>query len=312
MPFPNGSGYRLNGGSGNDTVFGGKGAGVLLGGAGDDRLSAMNGRSQIDGGTGNDTLFLTGTYSDDGVGRARIDGGGGFDSLSLQLSSGSRAFIADFSQHKAVLADDAVVIDCEAVQFSSGSGDDHLFASNSMRGVNELRGNSGDDMLRASGAAAILDGGWGDDLLRGAAGGDVLNGGQGRDRLTGGSGGDVIDGGAGTDFLSGGFGEDLFVFASPWEAGLTLRTADVVTDFRQSQNDRLDLSGFRFAVSGHGPLTFAGDAAFSMRAGEIRFTQNEERGRTVVQFDRDGDAGADGFIVLQGLISLTGDDLILA
>jgi Ca2+-binding RTX toxin-like protein len=50
----------LDGGAGNDTVFGGGGPDVLLGGTGNDLLHAGNGRDLLIGGDGKDALFGNG------------------------------------------------------------------------------------------------------------------------------------------------------------------------------------------------------------------------------------------------------------
>jgi Ca2+-binding RTX toxin-like protein len=75
--------------------------------------------------------------------------------------------------------------------------------------------------------------------LRGEDGDDTLRAGLGDDRLFGGNGNDRLNGGAGDDTLSGGKGNDVFVFARA-------NGDDVVTDFANNA-DRLDLSAFRFA-----------------------------------------------------------------
>jgi T1SS-143 domain-containing protein len=58
----------------------------------------------------------------------------------------------------------------------------------------------------------------------------VLAGGAGSDYLNGTSAADTMSGGAGPDFMTGAAGADQFVFA-PGDSGVTLATADTITDF---------------------------------------------------------------------------------
>jgi Ca2+-binding RTX toxin-like protein len=52
---------------GNDTIFGGDGDDRIDGGAGDDRLDGGPGNNRIDGGPGNDTAVFAGNYADYGL-----------------------------------------------------------------------------------------------------------------------------------------------------------------------------------------------------------------------------------------------------
>ncbi|OOV94603.1 retention module-containing protein [Pseudomonas sp. MF4836] len=76
----------------------------------------------------------------------------------------------------------------------------------------------------------------GADTLIGNAGDDILFGQGGNDKLYGGAGNDILVGGKGDDILSGGAGADTFV----WLKGDTGN--DVITDFKHSEGDKLDLS----------------------------------------------------------------------
>ena len=65
-----------------------------------------------------------------------------------------------------------------------------------------------------------------------------LYGGLGHDHLFGGKGDDILDGGTGRDTLDGGTGIDTFTLRRG-DGGLTLETADVITDFE----DGVDVLG---------------------------------------------------------------------
>ncbi|CAH6635673.1 peroxidase family protein [Pseudocitrobacter vendiensis] len=94
----------LNGGAGNDTLEGGDGADILKGGAGHDNLTGGAGNDRLEGGLGAD--IMTGGAGDDtfvfskGFGRDRITSGfdshpsGGQDHLDLSLSGISVANFA--------------------------------------------------------------------------------------------------------------------------------------------------------------------------------------------------------------------------
>jgi len=88
-------------------------------------------------------------------------------------------------------------------------------------------------MANASNIYGTKDGG---DTLIGNAGDDILFGQGGDDKLYGGAGNDILIGGKGNDTLTGGAGADTFV----WLKGDTGN--DVITDFKHSEGDKLDLS----------------------------------------------------------------------
>ena len=96
-------------------------------------------------------------------------------------------------------------------------------------------GSAKDDKLNGTKANDNLSGLGGDDTLSGNAGDDWLFGGGGNDALNGGAGNDWLFGGIGNDSLSGGAGADLFVFNA---LGFG---RDVITDFRASEGDKVDL-----------------------------------------------------------------------
>jgi Ca2+-binding RTX toxin-like protein len=68
-----------------------------------------------------------------------------------------------------------------------------------------INGLAGDDVIEASGLAAVIqfaaNGGDDDDILVGSDGNDVLSGGAGDDVLEGGPGTDVLDGGPGNNVI---------------------------------------------------------------------------------------------------------------
>lgn len=164
------------GGPGNDVLLGGKGLDRLKGGSGDDVVIAGRGVDRLAGGADSDRL-VGGRGNDD------LDGGEGVD-------------IADYSQASAAVAANL------AAGTATGDGSD------SLAGIENLRGSAFGDVLIGDAGPNRLLGGGGDDSLSGGDGDDYLSGGDGDDDLTGGNGNDVLAGFAGRDSLDGGPGED--------------------------------------------------------------------------------------------------------
>ena len=196
-----GNANRLDGAAGNDTLNGGNGNDTLLGGAGADTLDGGGGNDSLSGGNGNDTL--TGGSGDD-----VIDGGAGVDAVNYS-GAGS-----------------AVTVNLVTNAASGGAGNDTL------SGIENVTGSSGNDSIIASATDNRIDGGGGSDTVSfeaatvavtvnlvagtaaGGSGNDILisienvTGGSGNDSITGNDGANLLDGGAGNDTVLGGAGDD--------------------------------------------------------------------------------------------------------
>ncbi|WDP90361.1 MAG: VWA domain-containing protein [Desulfobacter sp.] len=70
----------IDGGDGNDTIYGQEGIDIIDGGAGDDTINGGSGNDIINGGAGDDTI-------NGGTGNDTIDGGEGFDTLLVDDAS---------------------------------------------------------------------------------------------------------------------------------------------------------------------------------------------------------------------------------
>ena len=112
--------------------------------------------------------------------------------------------------------------------FVRGSGEAELMNGNS--GIDTLIGGCGSDTIRGGQDSDILygecandvmSGNLGDDYAYGGTGNDFVRGGKGIDALVGDSGNDTLIGDAGVDRLWGGEGADLFVLTR--ESGATSR-----------------------------------------------------------------------------------------
>jgi Ca2+-binding RTX toxin-like protein len=165
-------GATINGGSGNDWLWGGGGADVVhgdhgndhvYGGAGDDELHGDAGNDKMWGCDGNDTMF----------------GEGGHDKLNGGLG------------------DDEVW---------GGDSHDHLYG---LDGNDVLHGEGGKDHLYGGVGDDELWGEGDKDHLYGWDGNDWLHGGDHQDKLWGGLGDDLIKGGWGNDHLNGNAGVNL-------------------------------------------------------------------------------------------------------
>lgn len=175
-------------------------------------------------------------------------------------------------------------------------------------------GNKLANVITGNGAANALDGGLGNDSLNGGAGKDILKGGAGNDKLDGGAhndallglaGNDLLTGNLGKDVMMGGAGNDVFRFAVKSDS-LVGGKADVIKDFDDFGNDRIDVSGL------FGPhMTYRHDGAFTA-AGQVRV--HDVAGPDVlVEVNTGGSLAADFAIRLAHttLASMSASDFIL-
>jgi len=153
-------GATIDGGAGDDTLYGSIGDDTLIGGAGDDTLYGGDGNDTLIGGEGADTIHAG--EGDDLVqytsGADVIDGGSGYDAVTFEFVS-----------------DDNVIIDLANETFGVGN------YTSSIKNTEAVYGSDQNDQLAGDDAANILSGGLGDDTLYGAAGADHLYGGSGSD-----------------------------------------------------------------------------------------------------------------------------------
>src|SRR4051794_3602883 len=163
-------------------VAGGSGNDVLRGGGGYDSLNGGPGRDRLFGGRGGDTLVDGETDSQ--AAPDVFDGG-----------PDASADTVDFSMRRKSLR----------INLMGG----RTSTRDTMVGIEDVTGGSGNDRIVGDAEANTLAGGPGRDVLRGGAGHDVPMGGPGADRVSGGNGDDVVWGGGGHDRLSGGAGNDL-------------------------------------------------------------------------------------------------------
>lgn len=148
-----------------------------------------------------------------------------------------------------------------------------------------------------------------EDTIYGMGGADTILGAGGADMIDGGAGNDTITGGLGADLLIGGTGADRFVLTAAGESSVP--APDVIADFNRAEGDKINLSALdaNLAAGGNQSFAFIGTAAFSNRAGQLRYEQ--AGGDTFVSGDVNGDGKADFLIQLDASLTLIGSDFLL-
>ncbi|MXQ11137.1 peroxidase family protein [Microvirga makkahensis] len=176
----------LSGESGRDVMFGGEGDDNMLGGddgdmlygeAGSDRIFGDNGSDLIDAGSGNDIVY--GGAGDDVIVAAVNDGNDVYH--GDDMASGSGADTLDMAAITANITANLGANGGSGSVFSTQSGSDTIW------GIENIVTGSGNDVITASRAVNVIDGGAGNDVFRflsaADADGDTILGFQPGDRL---------------------------------------------------------------------------------------------------------------------------------
>jgi hypothetical protein len=244
-------------------------------GDGDDTISGGAGDDTIDGGAGSDTM--SGGSGDDQVkmsfGFDETDAGSGKDTLDFRLLSGS------------------AVIDMGLGTYTlSQSQDDGAFSE-----VEQV---------------IMTNGG---DTVTGSSRNDIIQAAKGNDTVNGGAGNDFIAGNYGRDTLTGGLGNDTFDYNALSESSTTSSIRDIITDFKTSGADKIDLGTLdaNATIGGNQAFSFLTTlgAAFTA-AGQVRYTQSG--GNTFVDVNTDANlATIEMQIQLTGLKTLVTADFVL-
>lgn len=139
--------------------------------------------------------------------------------------------------------------------------------------------------------------------IHGNVAANSLTGNAGNDTICGNGGNDTIYGGAGVDSMTGGAGDDVFKFKVAADSGVD-RARDVITDFGDSGNDKLDFSGFV-------PQLVYKDEAPIDGPNQINVTASGKD--VIVHVNLNEDLGDEMQILLKGttLSSMTASDFIL-
>jgi len=305
----------LDGGIGNDRIYGNNGgADYIVGGDGDDYADSRNGGDTLLGGEGNDTLIASyGWFNDadrsslnggDGndvlTGNGTLDGGDGDDWFSSEgtslvmggLGDDTASFSGNSDAFTLVRSGDEVHVIREGYSPTSATvftGVEHLQFSDvtvdlAAAGLGEIRiGTTGNDTLSGSAYSDYIDGGEGDDTVDAGDGDDAVYGGFGADSLSGGGGDDRIGDSSGENTVDGGDGNDVIEASGELQGG----TGD----------DLITLSpGYEPAPNG------------SAHGGDGNDTLNGGDGLWLTTLD--GDAGNDSIYGSGTLIGGDGDDYL--
>ncbi|MGT2718796.1 calcium-binding protein, partial [Streptococcus oricebi] len=220
-------GMTLQGGKGNDSLYGSSEADKLYGQDGDDTLNGNDGNDILDGGVGNDTL----------------KGGAGDDTYIFEKGSGRDIVYDDQGLNKIQFTDGIRPSDLRAytegnygvvlenketgdqivfTYFRYGASDRNFlleFDDGTVMKIDDahspfkvLEGTANNDTLSAFLGASSMRAGAGNDTLNGSSEADILYGEAGDDTLNGNGGNDTLDGGVGNDTLKGGAGDDTYIF----------------------------------------------------------------------------------------------------
>jgi RTX calcium-binding nonapeptide repeat (4 copies) len=167
---------------------------VVDGGPGDDFLFGGDGISTVRGSDGNDALF--GGASDDwlsgGSGDDQLVGGPGIDDFSGDIGSDT----ADYSTRSAavrVTLDTLPLVSGTLFNVIPGNDGEAGESDNVFMNVENVLGGAGADELLGSNGDNVLRGNDNDDWIVGYGGNDILNGGAGLDGLNGGDGDDTLE-----------------------------------------------------------------------------------------------------------------------
>ena len=185
---------RLEGGGGNDSLYGLGGNDTLIGGTGNDYLAGGDDFDRLEGGQGDDIL-LGENGGDDLYGQEgndNLQGGAGTD--NLYGGEGN----------------DFLLGQADPDGLNGGDGNDTLWGGASF---DVLRGDAGEDTLLGEDGNDSLYGGTDNDYLSGGGGNDAVFGDTGDDDLYGDGDNDTLYGGDGWDLMDGGAGRDRASYA---------------------------------------------------------------------------------------------------
>lgn len=283
---------QLRGGNGRDRLYGLLGRDRIWGSRNDDRLYGGIDDDILYGEDGNDELY--GEQDDDilygGDGNDRLTGGEGID--LLVGGNGDDTYVIDDEfdtiDDRGTATDiDRVIIRGNITSYTLGKGIEDATLEGSF--AENLTGNTLNNNLIGNGTD------------------NVLNGDNGTDLINAGSGNDILIGGVGKDALTGSTGIDLFAYISIAESGISSAKRDVITDFKGSFGEKIDLSVIDAFTrqKGNQAFAFIGSNRFSGTMGEVRFASG------VLQVNTGKDRVADMEIALNGVSSFSADFLIV-
>ena len=294
----------IDGGGGNDKLYGSNAANKIYGFDGADRLFGRNGNDTLSGGDGND--FLKGDANNDklygGNGNDRLyldagtdllNGGTGADYVYATGNVRTRIDLASTQAQNTGYGNDRIM----NIENIFGGGSHDTFFGNSGRNI--IRGNNGNDTINGRNGNDLIFGGRNNDKLTGSNGNDTLKGDHGADRLFGGAGKDKLYAGVDSN-------RDVFVYTKATDSKKGSKR-DLIYNFDSGEDDIL-LKGIDADTSTNGNQSFSfSDGA----AGNSVWTQTLGTNNLLVRGDVNGDSVYDFEIQLIGITSLNENDFIL-
>ncbi len=264
-------------------------------GAGSDTLSFRNSTVGVSvdltAGTGSGFASIAGVENVDGSNLDNVLTGNS-DANILRGFGGNDTFIA--------------TVDDAADTFSGGGGSDTADYSAYTTGlsvdlsqISVIVGGSGTTAATSDTITGVFN-------FIGGSGNDIIIGRGGTNDLRGGAGNDTIGGSLGVDTLTGGADDDTFLFTDVRDS--RGNGMDTILDFEGAGAAGGDLLDF-IALLGTG-YTFLGQAArFDLgAANQVRY--EFVAGDTLVLIDNDDDRGAEAQVLLAGIHNLSALDLV--
>lgn len=160
------NGETITGLGGNDVIFGHDGDDDILGGGGRDMLFGDGGADRIIGGDGDD-------YVNGGAGNDTVFGGNGNDWIVAEQGDGNDTYYGDDMvggngvdtlDMSAITAN--ITADLGTGMMNRGSVSSSQTGNDTIWGIENFVGGSGNDTITASGAVNMIDGGGGNDVFR--------------------------------------------------------------------------------------------------------------------------------------------------
>lgn len=317
--------YYMNGGAGDDRLFGGFMNDFLVGGSGNDFMSDRWGDNNFIGGAGNDLIFsgdgddtVTVNLATDGRDKAEL--GGGLDTVKVAAPASAGQIRLSFTSSEVgngnardsnsmTGQDGSLAVRMEAENGADGlSGSTSRYDDEGIKFVSTTAGvtfdvrdlvsgvQRGDKFnivqLGTSGNDSIFGGG-----LKGEA--FYFNAGMGDDRVTGGLGNDFLVGGGGNDVLNGRDGNDSFIGGAGNDTifgGIGDDTA--IVTLATDGNDLVDLGAGMDTVNVTAPatagqirLTFTSAEVGNAAANDSATMTNQDGGLAVRMLAEDGAGG---------------------
>jgi Ca2+-binding RTX toxin-like protein len=184
------------GGDGNDALFGDAGRDVIFGGAGNDHIFGGDGDDMLFGDEGNDVIMggAGNDYIKGGAGDDVIYGGAGNDVFVAEVGDGNDTYYGDEAwggtgndtlDMSAITAN--ITVDLGTGAMGNGFAKSSQTGHDTLWGIENVITGSGNDVIIASRAVNIMDGGEGNDIFRFLsaqdADGDTILGFQPGDRI---------------------------------------------------------------------------------------------------------------------------------